>query len=372
MSLRPASALQQIRAECSSCAECVRTCTFLQQQGTPAAIAGRGNAESNLLSAFGCALCGLCDAVCPEGLSPSAMLHAMREEAQVRHLVDLKPYSPWLNYEKLGRHPLFRRNLIPAGCGTVFFPGCSLPGSRPAAVRGLYRSLRHDDPAIGLVLDCCGKISRDLGLTERFHGVFNKLTDRLHKHGITRILTACPGCSTIFRNYAGQFEVVSVYEALVAGQGTGGKGQGAIKTGAVDANRAPSPVPIGPVVIHDPCPARFDAAQQSAVRQMLASCGYQVEELACHGQHTRCCGQGGMVEGYVPGTVRRESRIIAAETAGRPVISFCSACCETLAATTPTAHIADLVTGAAGFSNRPVHPLRRWINRLKLRFSRFP
>lgn len=367
-----AAPLSQMAATCNSCAECVRTCTFLQQQGTPAAIAGRGHAESNLLSAFGCTLCGLCDAVCPEGLSPSAMLHAMREEAQDRHLVGIKRYSPWLNYEKLGSHALLRRDLIPVGCSTVFFPGCSLPGSRPDAVRGLYRMLRQHDPAVGLVLDCCGKISHDLGLTERFHGVFKRFADRLHKHGITRILTACPGCNKILRRYAEQFEVVSVYEALLEEQQAGAKGQGALKNEAIDSNLAAGRLPRGAVVIHDPCPARFDTAQQSAVRQLVASCGYQVEELASHGTHTRCCGQGGMVEGCIPGTIKQESRTIAAETAGRPVISFCGSCCETLAATTPTAHVADLVTGATGFSNRPVPSLRRWINRLKLRFSRLP
>ena len=358
------AAMADMVAACTSCGECVRPCSFLLQQGTPAAIAGRGDAESNLLSAYGCSLCGLCDAVCPEGLSPSAMFLAMRQEAVSRGLIDLKAYAPWLSYEKTGAFPLFRRDLIPAGCTTVFFPGCSLPGTRPDAVQELFRRLRRIEPTTGLVLDCCGKISHDLGLTERFTSLFNRLSTRLTNKGITRILTACPGCSKMLRKHAESFEVVSVYEVLLEGQGAGLKGQNS------NFFLAPGPCTLDPVVIHDPCPARFDAAQQTAVRQLVQSCGYRIEELSSHGQTTRCCGQGGMVEGCVPGTIKQESSIIAAQTAGRPVVSSCGACCETLASTTPTAHIADLLTGTGSFTTQPVSSLKRWLNRLKLRFSR--
>lgn len=341
---------------CTSCGECVRLCTFLQQNGTPAAIAGRGQAESNLLSAFGCSLCGLCEAVCPEQLSPSAMFISMRQEAQAKGLVDLKSYSPWLNYEKLGGSALFQRDFIPKGCTTVFFPGCSLPGTKPAAVRELFMRLKQFEPNVGLVLDCCGKISHDLGLNDSFGMIFNKLGARLHMKGITRILTSCPGCSKILQKYGEGFEVTSVYEKIVEGQGVG-KGHDSKFTHA-------------PVVIHDPCPARFDEAQQKAVRQLVKNCGYQVVELPSHGGITRCCGQGGMVEGCIPGTVRKESGIIAAEAAGRPIVTSCGACCDTLAAMAPTAHVADLLIGTIEGEAKPASSLKRWLNRLKLRFAR--
>ena len=348
------AAMTDMAARCTSCGECVRPCSFLQQNGTPAVCANTGATDQNLLKAFHCSLCGLCDGLCPEGLTPSELFHTMRQEAVARGLLNLKPYHPWLTYEKLGRHPLFQRYLIPVGCNTVFFPGCSLPGTRPDAVRGLYRLLQKQDMSIGLVLDCCGKISHDLGLTERFNGIFGQLASRLQRHTITRIVTACPGCSKILRHYREDFEVVSIYEVLAQ-----------LPAGA------PRPLHSDPVVIHDPCPARFDHSQQLAVRQLIQSSGYRIEELPDHGRTTRCCGQGGMVEGCLPGTVKSEARVIAAESAGRPVISSCAACCETLAPTTPTAHIADLVTGTGSFTSRPVSSLKRWLNRLKLRFSRF-
>ena len=373
-SVKTETLMAEMARDCTSCGECVRPCAFLQQNGTPAGIAQNGTDAKNLLTAYGCSLCCLCDAVCPEVLSPSALFLAMRQQATAQGLVDLKPYQPWLTYEKLGSHPLFRRDLIPAGCSTVFFPGCSLPGTRPDAVQGLYRMLRQQDKTIGLILDCCGKISHDLGLADRFEGIFGTLSRRLQKSGISRILTACPGCSKILRKYGSAFEVTSVYEVLLEGQastslshqGSGVKGQ--------DVGFFPDPYPLtldpAVVVIHDPCPARFDHAQQQAVRKLATAAGYTVEEIPSHGAVTRCCGQGGMVEGCVPGTVKSEARLIAAESGGRPLISSCGACCETLAPTTPTAHIADLITGTANFTTKPVTSSSRWLNRLKLRFSR--
>jgi Fe-S oxidoreductase len=346
--------MADMAARCTSCGDCVRPCAFLQQQGSPAQIALRGSTADNLLAAYGCSLCGLCDAVCPEQLSPSSQFLAMRQEATLHGLVDLKPYSPWLTYERLGSSFLFRRDLIPDGCRTVFFPGCSLPGTRPEAVKKLLYRLRQQDATIGLVLDCCGKISHDLGLQEPFETIFNRVCSRLHRYGVTRILTACPGCSKILRKHGQDLEIISVYEQLLLAE----------PPEALLQDRPHT------VAIHDPCPSRFDTAQQQAVRKLLQICGWQVEELPFNGSSTRCCGQGGMVEGCVPGTVVKEAGIIAVAAGGRSLVSSCGGCCETLSASSPTAHIADLVTGTGSFTTQPASSFTRWINRLKLRFAR--
>jgi Fe-S oxidoreductase len=346
------AAMSDMVARCTSCGECVRPCAFLQAEGMPAAIARRGDSDSNLLVAYSCSLCGLCDAVCPERLSPSDMFRAMRQEAVKRRTIDLKPYSPWLTYEKLGGSLLFHRDIIPEGCSTVFFPGCSFPGTRPDGVVKLLQKLRTIDPTIGLVLDCCGKISQDLGLTERFEAIFNKLSGRLKTKGITRIITSCPGCSKTLREHGEEFETTSIYEILAEAE-------------TVVVLRPDAPV----VTVHDPCPARFDDAQQQAVRQMAHSCGYRVEEMPGHGRTTRCCGQGGMVEGCVPGSITREAGQIAAEADGRTVISSCAACIDTLGTRTAALHLVDLI-GSRGNMPVPASPpssAQRWMNRLFLR-----
>jgi Fe-S oxidoreductase len=214
--------------------------------------------------------------------------------------------------------------------------------------------LRRIEPTAGLVLDCCGKISHDLGLEERFAALFHTFSIRLKDRGITRILTACPGCTKIVRAYGNGFDVSGIYEILAR------------------APLSPVPVPSASVAIHDPCPSRFDPNHQRAVRLLVRASGYGIRELPSHGNATRCCGQGGMVEGCVPGTVRKESGGIAAEAAGSPIVSSCGACCDTLSSVAPTAHVADVLAGIATFSTSPVPSPLRWLNRLRLRFARFP
>jgi len=347
--------MADMTARCTSCGECVRPCAFLQQQGTPAVIAKHGTTPKNLLASYGCSLCGLCDSVCTEGLAPSELFRAMRQTAGSQGFIDLKLYAPWLSYERLGGSALFRRELLPDGCTTVFFPGCALPGTRPDLVIDLLQRLRAIEPITGLVLDCCGKISHDLGLTERFTALFEKLAARLRDRGITRILTACPGCSKVLRNYGYGLEVVSAYELLAA-----------------DLQSQPATTDNPVVTIHDPCPARFDQQQQLAVRRIVESCGYRVEELPSSGRQTRCCGQGGMVEGCLPGTVSHEAGIIAAEAGGRLVISSCAACVETISTSTTALHVAELLQPPSEPARAPVSSTRRWLNRLRLRFQRLP
>lgn len=345
--------LLDLAACCTSCGDCVKPCAFLQREGTPAAIAARGLSDDNLRTAYECSLCGLCDALCPEYLSPSAMFLHLRRQAVAKGIFDASAYQSWLKYEKLGTHPLFRRAAMPQGCTTLFFPGCSLPGRRPQAVRRLLSLLRKQEPTAGLLLDCCGKISHDLGLDESFTNLFARLSQTFDQQGIERILTACPGCSKILRQYSQNVEVLSIYEVLA---------KGLPPVGVKDD--APA------VAIHDPCPARFDTGQQQAVRSLVISAGWRIAELPESGARTRCCGQGGMVEGRRPGTIAQEAGSISAQAAGRRLVTSCAACAGTLERLQPTAHVADLDAGEAAFTRKQTSSAKRWFNRLMLRFAR--
>lgn len=348
--------LADMAKRCTSCGVCVRSCDFLRRCGSPAALARQGlEDDATLLRAYECSLCGLCDALCPLRLSPAKLFPAMRREAVKKGLVDARAYRPWLTYEKLGGALPFRRYALPPGCTTVFFPGCSLPGSRPHAVLSLLATLRRDDPAAGLVLDCCGKISHDLGYGESFARISESLRRRLQGSGVRRILTACPGCDLMLRKLGGDFEVRSIYEVLTTGEAVAGAGK----------NRRT-------VAVHDPCPSRFDPKRQQAVRELIRRAGYAIEELPEQGRTTRCCGQGGMVEGVRPGTVDREAARIAGQARGHLLVSSCAACVSALGRRTEACHVVDLLGGEALPSRRPLSSARRWFNRLRLRLTRLP
>ena len=160
-------AIDRIRSACTGCGVCRTQCAFLQRYGTPRDIINRYDLFDRLLIAFECGLCNLCSTVCPERLDPGSLFLAMRREAIDRQHVDLTRYRPLLTYEKWGSSPLLSLNSLPKKCDTVFFPGCALPGTRPQTTWKLFDHLQQNNPQLGIVIDCCGKPSHDLGRQER-------------------------------------------------------------------------------------------------------------------------------------------------------------------------------------------------------------
>ncbi|MFU8819793.1 MAG: hypothetical protein ACNA74_08750, partial [Desulfurivibrio sp.] len=104
---------------------------------------------------FACSLCNLCTAGCPEKLEPGDFFLALRRRIADQQQWDSRPYKRILSYERLGGSTLFSAEYLPPSCRTVFFPGCTLPGTRPTSTWQLFRRLQAEIPALGMVLNCC-------------------------------------------------------------------------------------------------------------------------------------------------------------------------------------------------------------------------
>ena len=104
------------------------------------------------------------------------------------------------------------------------------------------------------------------------------MKDYLVQNGVRTVLTACPNCFRVFKEYGNGLEVKTVYEVLA------------------EQGRPSSPATAGkPVVIHDPCAIRHEIPVHDAVRTLVRNQGLPVEEMAHHGVKTLCCGEGGAV-----------------------------------------------------------------------------
>ncbi|TVM18278.1 (Fe-S)-binding protein [Oceanidesulfovibrio indonesiensis] len=305
--------LDTIREMCTACGACVKHCPFLRRYGDPFTIAGRLESGSlGLPIAFECSLCGLCASVCPYGVEPTRMFLAMRRSAVEQNAVNMKPYRRLLSYEARGHSRLFAHYAIPEGCETVLFPGCTLPGTRPAAMAALTARLRELIPNLGVALDCCHKPSHDLGRQEFFERRFNAIRDKLAAAGVTTLLTACPNCTKTFRAYGDGLEARTVYEVLAEAEGP-----------------PPERSPIE-VMIHDPCPFRNDESVREASRKLLTARRLSVVEPAQTGRRTLCCGEGGSV-GCIDAAladVWTNTRLEQAE--GLPVAASCAGCAAML------------------------------------------
>lgn len=333
--------IRRVAENCSDCGLCRKSCRFLEKYGTPLHIARRYTPDDPvfLKMAFECSLCGLCTAVCPAGVDPPAMFLAMRREYVGRGYESVASGCVFLGYERRGTSRHLSYYALPEGCDTVFFPGCTLPGTRPAATLDLYRHLRETIPALGMVLDCCTKPSHDLGRETYFGTMFGDMKDFLVQSGIRRVIAACPNCHKIFSRYGTPLTVTTLYEILLT-----------LPQNPVQPPRRPF------VTVHDPCVFRFDRGIQAAVRELLARSGWEVREMPHHGERTLCCGQGASVGCVAPDHADAWKRLRLREAAGRPIVTYCSGCAGCLGDGGRSYHILDLIFGP-GSNPQSGHPV---------------
>jgi uncharacterized membrane protein YdjX (TVP38/TMEM64 family)/Fe-S oxidoreductase len=345
---------------CTDCGLCVAECGFLQKYGTPGEIARRydpSSREGRVLP-FECSLCRLCDAVCPVGLDPRALFLEMRRESVDRDGGAHSEHGGLLAYERRGMSRRFTWYGLPEGCRTVFFPGCALPGTRPVRTRELFETLRGQDPSLGIVFDCCGRISHDLGREAHFASMFSEMRDWLLEKGVREVLVACPNCHDMFREYGCGLAVRTVYEVLPEG-------------------KPPSSAANGDVLIHDPCGVRFHGAAHAAVRRLIAGQGFRTADLDHTGERTLCCGSGAGVECLSPGLSGRWSDRTAAEIGNRRTVTYCAGCANQLGGRSRVVHVLDVLReperALAGKSRVAKTPFT-WLNRLRLKahFRKMP
>ncbi|MDZ7666425.1 MAG: 4Fe-4S dicluster domain-containing protein [Desulfotignum sp.] len=188
------SALTRMQEGCTDCGACKSQCAFLKEYGTPAQMLRTYDFRhpDHQRKAFECSLCNLCKAVCPEKLDPGHLFFLARKEAVSAGRVDLSRYKGLLAYEKKGNSPLFSWYGLPEGCDTVFFPGCTLPGTRPETTWQMFTHLQKMVPSLGVVLDCCNKISHDLGRQDHFDSMFTHLHDFSEKTPYSKSIGGLP------------------------------------------------------------------------------------------------------------------------------------------------------------------------------------
>ena len=347
--------LDAVVAECTECGVCVKQCGFLQRFGTPSALAQRfRNGALDVETLYSCSLCSLCDAVCPERLSPSTMFRLMRTEMVEQGRAPLRRHRRILAYERRGLSNLFELYAIPEGATSVFFPGCALAGTRPAQTLQLFERLREDIPDLGMVLSCCAKPSHDLGRAGFFATVFAKQMDSLTRHGVDTIITACPSCHQIFKTYGTSCNVRTVYELLAEG-------------GGLPRLAAPAAA-----TIHDPCATRYEDGLHHAARRLAAAIGFDITEMRHRGKRTCCCGEGGSACFVAPRITGLWAETRKAEAAGLPVITYCAGCVEFFSKHFRTVHLIDLVLdperAMAGDIKIGRSPFT-YLNRLRLKWT---
>jgi Fe-S oxidoreductase len=257
-----------------------------------------------------------------------------------------------LAYQRRGISKSYSWYGIPEGCDTVFFPGCTLPGTRPEITFNLFHLLESMIPSIGIVLDCCTKPSHDLGQETFFRAMFGEMKSFLLENGVRHILTACPNCFGIFDKYGEGLTVRPVLEVMLQ-------------------NKIPEKKSLGhTITIHDPCAVRFKPDIHKGIRQLTSSQGFHLEEMPHTKERTLCCGEGAGVGSISKRLAGKWGNLRKIEANGKTVVTYCAGCVSYLGKVMPALHVLDLMfdpeqalKGKARVSKAPF----TYLNRLKLK-----
>jgi Fe-S oxidoreductase len=258
-------------------------------------------AEDELWS---CTSCGACVSSCPVGVKHLDVIYDLRRELVSKGKLD-REKSAML--EKLGanHNPYglsqatrgdWARDLgidtvsSSQGAEYVYWVGCisSFDQRAQNVARSLAKILKHAGVSFAIMAGeekCTGDPARRLGEEGRYQELAYQNIEALDRHGVKKIIAACPHCFNVLKNeypgFGGKYEVV-YHTQLISDL---------IRDGRVRIS--PEKVQRISVTLHDACYAARYNNIFDGPRAMLAASASDVREMGRRKQKTFCCGAGG-------------------------------------------------------------------------------
>jgi len=254
---------------------------------------------------YECTSCGRCSAVCHVGID------YLSHNEEWRRWLARSGCGPMEDHEVLVRSLANYRNPymsprrdrarwaegldLPARGEMLFFAGCSDSFVHPNVARRavtVLSALGHDVAYMGAGEPCCGSTAARLGLEDDFAGLATEVASGVGATGASTMVTACPGCSSAFRDYYPDAGVDLGVEVLHL-------------TELLDRELAAGNLRVrhklpGRYAWYDPCHlGRVDGVLEPP-RRVLAACVEEAVELARNRAEGLCCGSGGGLKTAFP------------------------------------------------------------------------
>lgn len=324
-----------------ACRLCMSECMMMGDFGdSPKALIDeyleKGYTNIDKMLAFSCNECSQCTIKCPKDLELRDIYAGVKEQYVADNkgmqVIDLlKPYAK--SQAKEASKP-YCTTVTPKEKKTkyLFAPGCTVPAYNPEIVEKTYLHLKESlDGEVGVMLQCCGKVSKMTGETVAYKGINKKAIEEVNLTNCDYIVTICPSCFSVFENTA-DVPVISYWDLMRDKIGLPESAKGIGEGSDVVFN------------VHDSCVTRNMPSHHENVRWLLDEMGYKREEMNHNRENTRCCGVGGMVSGSNPDLYKKIYMRRANDCTQEQVVTYCGSCRGTLeAAGKDTQHILDLL-----------------------------
>ena len=298
--------------------------------------------------AYSCNECSQCTLKCPKEFNMKGIFTALKEDYAEKNngLVPLEilKESDRTQEKECGDEYCTRvdgslqKKEVPKKQKTkyVFVLGCTVSAYSPKGVENIVKHLKeclgHEN--VGALLQCCGKVTRFIGETEKFEERNKKAINILDDMGAEVIITVCPSCYKVFKETAKNQKVISYWDLMKNLIGIPETARG---------------IGIGSDVvfnIHDSCVTRDETSHHESVRWVLDELGYNWTEIERNGKNTRCCGVGGMVCSSNSELYERVYTRRANDFDQHNIVTYCGSCRGTMqAAGKDAVHILDLLLG---------------------------
>ena len=236
-----------------------------------------------------CTTCGICTENCPAGVNPPELIERARRGLVTRGSMTRSQADLSRNIFESGNtfgDPrdrlawLQNRRLLKKKAEYVYFVGCMNSYRNPATAARTFAILSRFGATLLPAEQCCGSPLLRTGFdAARF---VDENSRQIEEIGAKTVITGCAGCyTTLKKNYAKQFEVVSVSEFLAEHI----------------SELAPKSLDLT-VTYHDPCHlGRHNKIYEQPRRLIEAIC--HLKEMKATRKDARCCGGGGGVRaGY--------------------------------------------------------------------------
>lgn len=298
--------------------------------------------------AYSCNECSQCTLKCPKEFNMKGIFTALKEDYAEKNnglvpLEILKESDRTQEKECVDEYCTrvdgsLQKKEVPKKQKTkyVFVLGCTVSAYSPKGVENIVKHLKeclgHEN--VGALLQCCGKVTRFIGETEKFEERNKKAINILDDMGAEVIITVCPSCYKVFKETAKNQKVISYWDLMKNLIGIPETARG---------------IGIGSDVvfnIHDSCVTRDETSHHESVRWVLDELGYNWTEIERNGKNTRCCGVGGMVCSSNSELYERVYTRRANDFDQHNIVTYCGSCRGTMqAAGKDAVHILDLLFG---------------------------
>lgn len=205
----------------------------------------------------------------------------------------------------------------------LFYPGCITKYAGKDILKNYEKLLKKMNINYITLSDqevCCGSPVYNAGYKEDFKNLIEKNKKIFEEHGITKIITPCPGCYHIFTRFY-NFEKITVEHITLTVKNSLEKGK--LK-------------PLKPktkVTYHDPCHLGRYCNIYDTPRDVLKMLGYELVEMLNSREDALCCGAGGGVKNNYPETANKtaKERISEMDIIGvKTLVTPCTMCSKHL------------------------------------------